>query len=111
MRYGESRSQRRAVTVIECEKLLGRSVAQDMRHPPPEIVPRPRRAKALTLQCKKRDFIERIIDPKARVEFEAVDDSDLVIQPDMLRSQVAVAVYDPAVAQSRNLMTVEVEAG
>ena len=110
VRNGEPGPQRGAVTVIECEKLLDRSVAQDMRHPPPEIIARPLRAKPLTLKREKCDFIERIIDTKARVKFETVNDPDPVIQPDMFRPEIAVTVHDPPVAQARrDLMAIQLQ--
>ncbi|HET8543368.1 MAG TPA: hypothetical protein VFL68_02565 [Pseudolabrys sp.] len=107
---GEPSAKRGAVTVIESKKFIGRSVAEQVFQPLPKIASSPGYFEPVAFESKKCDFIERINHAEPGVEFEAVDDSDLVVQPDMLRPQIAVAVHDPAVAQSRdNLLTARLQ--
>ena len=106
----EPSAKRGTVTVVERKKFIGRSVAEQVFQPSPKIPSSPGRFEPIAFEGKKCDFIERINHAEPGIEFEAVDDSDLVVQPDMFGSQVAVAVYDPAVTQSRdNLLTARLQ--
>ena len=100
MRDGEPRAQRRAMAAIKREQLLDRPVAQHALHPAFDIGPDPSRTEPLAFETEKSDLIERIDHPKPRIEFETVDDPDLVPEPNMLGTQVAMALDDPAMAKA-----------
>ena len=100
MRDGEPRAQRRAMAAIKREQLLGRTVTQHPFHPAFDKGPDPSRTEPLAFETEIGDLIERVDHPKPRVEFETVDDPDLVPQPNMLGTQVAMARDDPAMAKA-----------
>ena len=55
----------------------------------------------IAFDAEKGDFIERIDCPEFRVEFEAVDDPDGIIDPDVLGAQVSMAVHNITAAGAR----------
>lgn len=69
MRDGKPRPQRRAMTAIECEQFLDRTVTQHAFHPALDIGSDPGRAEPLAFEAEKSDLVERIDHPKPRVEF------------------------------------------
>ena len=96
----EPGAQRGAVTAIKREKFVDGPVTQHMLHPAPQIVSSPGRSEPLAFEAEKGNFIERIDDTKARIEFEAVDDPDLVVEPNVLWPQIAMPIHDPAMTQA-----------
>ena len=56
-----------------------------------------------TFQAQKCDLVEWIDRPQARIELEAIDDSDRLAEPNVLRAQVAVTVDDAAGARGKRL--------
>ena len=101
MRNRKPRAQGRAMATIKREQLLDRPIAQHAFHPALEIIAYPGRSEPFAFKAEKSDLVERVDRPKPRVEFEAVDDSDLVIEPNMLGTQVAMPIDDPSAANSR----------
>ena len=100
MSNGEPRAQRGAMAAIKREQLLGRTVTQHPFHPAFDKGPDPSRTEPFAFEAEIGDLIKRVDHPKPRVEFEAVDDADFVIDANMFRTQVAMAVYDPAMAKA-----------
>ena len=100
MRDGEPRPQRRAMAAIEREQFLDRPVTQHAFHPAFDIGPDPSRTEPLAFETEIGNLVERVDHPKPRVEFEAVDDADFVIDANMFGTQVAMAVNDPAMAKA-----------
>ena len=101
MRDRKPCAQRRAMATIKREQLLDRPVTQHAFHPALEIITHPGRSEPLAFEAEKSDLIERIDHPKPQVEFEAVDDPDFVIEPNMLGTQVAMPLDDPPMANAR----------
>src|SRR5512139_1250500 len=77
VRDGEPSAKCGAVTVIERKKFFGRAITEQVFQPSPEIASGPGRLEPIAFQGKKGDFIERIDDAEAGIEFEAVDNSYL----------------------------------
>ena len=95
------RAQRRAMATIKSEKFIDRPVAQHAFHPALEIIADPGRAQPLAFEAEKGDLIERVDRPQPQIEFEAVNDPDFVIEPNVLGTQVAMPLDDPPVANAR----------
>ena len=66
-----------------------------------EIARKPRAAQPLAFQSEEGKFVERIVGAQIIVEFEAVDDARRVVEPDMLRPQIAMRVDDVAAGRTR----------
>jgi hypothetical protein len=90
----QTRSQHRAITVIEDEKLFPLAVVQSPHHAPTQMLTRPSRTQAFAFNAEERQLVDRIDHPQAAVEFEAIDDAHLVAQPNVLRPQVTMPVDD-----------------
>jgi len=101
MRDRKPCAQRRAMAMIKREQFLDRPVTQHAFHPALDIIAHPGRSQPLTFEAEKGNLIEWINRPKPQVEFEAVDDPDFVIEPNMLGTQVAVSLDDPPAANAR----------
>ncbi len=93
MRDGEPRAQRRAMATIKRKQLLGRTVTQYSHHSAFDKGADPSRTEPLALETES-DLIKRIDHPKPRIEFEAVDDPDLIPQPNMFGTQVTMTRDD-----------------
>jgi len=52
-------------------------------------------------EAQECNLVERIDRPQARIEFEAVDDSNWVAEPNVLGAQIAVSVDNAAAANAR----------
>ncbi len=101
MRDRQPRAQRGAMAAIEREQFLDRPVPQRMIHAAFDEVPDPSRTEPLAFEAEKGDLVEWIDDAQAIIEFQTVDDPDLVIEPNMLGPQIAVPVHNAAMAQAR----------
>lgn len=78
MRDCQPRAQRRAMAAIEREQFLDRPVTQHALHPPFDSGPDPSGTEPLAFETEESDLVERIDHAKPRIEFQAVDDPDLV---------------------------------
>jgi hypothetical protein len=67
----------------------------------PDVFSCPCSAEAVAFEAQECNLIERIDRPQARIEFEAVDDSNWIAEPNVLGAQVAVSVDNAAVAHAR----------
>ena len=85
---------------IEQKQLQRQPIAQARHHPSPDIFARPCRAEPLAFDAEKRDLIEGVHCPQPRIELQAVDDPDRIAQPDMLGTQVSMAIDDAAIANA-----------
>ena len=92
--------KRRAVAAVEGEQLVRQMIAQRMDGAPADMRARPAAAQALAFDAQIGDLVERIDGAQAGIELQAVDDGDLVVEPDVLGAQVAVAVDDCARAHA-----------
>ena len=78
-------AQGRAIAAIKAIEPLGQVVIEPTRNARPDVPARPRRAEALALQIQEGNLIEGVDGAQPRIELQAVDDPDLVIEPDVLR--------------------------
>jgi hypothetical protein len=98
MRDGEAGAQGGAIGAVEVTEGKGQVLAQPTLDARPDVLARPRGAEPLALEIEVGDLVEGIHHPQARIELQAVDDPDLVIEPDVLGPQVAVPIDDAAAA-------------
>jgi hypothetical protein len=89
---GQPSPETGAIAAVEEEQLGRDFIVQRMCHDPPQIVVYPSRTEPGAFESQERDLIERIYRAQAGIELEAVDHPHTVVEPDMLRAQVAVAV-------------------
>jgi hypothetical protein len=97
---GEPGAQRGAIGAVEAEQRFGQA-AEPAREPRPEVAPGPCSADALAFQVQVGDLVEGIDGAQARVELQAVDNPDLVVEPDVLGPQISVPVDDAMRAYAR----------
>jgi ribose-phosphate pyrophosphokinase len=102
MRDGEARPQGGAIGPVEVMEGEGQILAQPTLEARPDVATRPRGAEPLALQIEVGDLVKGVDGAQARIELQAVDDPHLVIEPDMLRPQVAVSIDDAAAAYPRS---------
>ena len=67
----------------------------------PDVFSCPCSAEAVAFEAQECNLIEWIDCPQARIEFEAVDDSHWIAEPNVLGAQVAVSVDNAAAANAR----------
>jgi hypothetical protein len=84
MRDGEPGAQHGAVGPVEVQQRCRGIFVEPALDPHLEVAPGPRRADPLTLQVQIGDLIEGVDRTQARIELQAVDDADRVIEPDVL---------------------------
>lgn len=101
----QARAQHRTAAAIEEKYLLGDAVAQGAPDTTPDILTDPCSAQPDAFQAQECDLVEWIARPQARIEFEAIDDSHGVAEPDVLWPQVAVTVDDAAGTRGKRLVT------
>jgi len=69
-----------------------------MHHAPPQVLARPGGAQPIAFDAEKGKLVERIHHPEPRIEFEAIDDTDWIAEPDVFGPQVPVSVDDVSAA-------------
>ena len=84
MRDRQPRPQRRAMATVEREQFLDRPITQQAFHSTIDIGPDPSRPEPLAFKAEKGNLVERVDHPKPQIEFETIDDPDLVIEPNVL---------------------------
>ena len=72
------------MATVEREQFVDRTITQEAFHSAFDIGPNPSRPEPLAFEAEKGNLVERIDHPKSQVEFEAVDDPDLIIEPNVL---------------------------
>lgn len=101
MGNGEAGAQHGAVRPVKMEKRGWQVIIEPALDTPLDVSPGPRRAEPLALQVQVGDVVEGIDGTQARVELQAVDDSDFGIEPDMLGPQISVPVDDAGFENAR----------
>jgi hypothetical protein len=101
MRDGEPGAQHGAVGPVEVQQRCRGIFVEPALDPHLEVAPGPRRADPLTLQVQIGDLIEGVDRTQARIELQAVDDADRVIEPDVLGPHIPVPVDDAASLNAR----------
>jgi hypothetical protein len=71
-----------------------------MKRPALDVLTRPGASETIALDAEIGDLIERIDHPQLSIEFQAIDNSHLVSEPDMFRPKIAVSVHDSAPARA-----------
>ena len=81
---------------IEEEQFFRKSVTEAANDPASDVLAHPGSAEALAFKTQEGDLVDRIDRSQARIELQAVDNLDGVVEPDVLGTQVAVPVNNSA---------------
>src|SRR5262249_804598 len=87
-------AQSRPVTSIEREELFGHAVRQGEARTTLHVFPGPVAAQSLAFDTEKGNLVKRIDGAQTRIEFQTVDYSHRIAEPNVFRAQVAVPVHD-----------------
>jgi hypothetical protein len=98
MRNSQTRSQCRAMTTIEEVQFLRQSITQAANYPATDILAYRGSTETFAFKAQECDLVDRIDRSQPGIELQAVNYSDWLAQPDMLRSQIAVPINDFAFA-------------
>src|SRR5712671_3933818 len=96
----QARAQGRPVTPIKREKFLWQAVRQDEARMTLDVFPGPGTAEALAFDAEEGNLVKRIDGAQTAVEFQTVDDSHRIAEPDVFRAQVAVPLHDVTVTDA-----------
>ena len=88
------------MNAIKGEEFIRQAIRQHVAGPASDVFGGPGAAQAFAFEAKKCDLIEWIDGAQARIEFQAVNDPHRIAEPDMFRSQVAMAVDDVTAAHA-----------
>lgn len=94
---GEPGAQAGAVCLIKIDKRWERIITGDATVSTEKLRLHLRRAQALAFHGEKRQLIDGIDKTKGTVEFQAVENHRRRFHTHMLRTQIAMALDDPAV--------------
>src|SRR5712672_1547704 len=96
----QARAQGRPVTPIKREKFLWQAVRQGEARMTLDVFPGPGTAEALAFDAEEGNLVKRIDGAQTAVEFQTVDDSHRIAEPNVFRTQVAVPVHDLTVTEA-----------
>ena len=96
----EPRPKRGAIAAVECEYFAGQGLVQSQGHLACNAGSYPWSAKSLAFETEVGNFVEWIDRTQPRAELETIDDLRGLAQPDVLRSQIAMPVYDALCAHA-----------
>ena len=94
-------TQHGTVRSVEVEELGRGSSAQAALDALADVLSGPRCAEPLAFEGQKGNLVQGIHGSEPGIELEAVDDPHLVVEPDVLRAQVPMAVHDAVMTHTR----------
>jgi hypothetical protein len=100
MSDGQARAQRCSVASIKGEQFFSYAMAQFANSAFLDVPAGPCATLAFAFDAQERDLVERIDYTKLSIELQAVDDSHRVPEPDMLRTQITVAIDNVTTADT-----------
>ncbi len=86
--------QGRAMAAIEQEQGVRRILIETVHDAAAQVLTSPGDAQPFALETEEGDFVQRVAGAEPIIELEAVDDADRISEPDVLRTQIAMAVND-----------------
>ena len=94
---GPKHSSVAAVEAIHCRR---RVIVQRFRDLAVAVIADPSGTETLAFQAEIGDLIEWVDGPQLRIEFQAVDDSNPIRQPDMFGTQIPMAIENAAASSA-----------
>ncbi len=96
----EPRPQGGAIGAVKGKEPSVEAARQAVGDAPSDVIAIPRAAKPVAFDGEEGDFIQRIDGPESWIELQTVDDAHRRSQPDMFRSQVAMAIDKAAMVDA-----------
>ncbi len=90
--------QGRAMAAIKQEQGVRRILIETVHDAAAQVLTSPSDAQPFALETEEGDFIQRVASAEPIIELEAVDDTDRISEPDVLRTQIPMSINN-ALAQ------------